>query len=198
MMRRTRRIITTVVIAAFAAAGIILTVPFNTVSYQASEVYQVNEVRQESYTSSESYVSVEPCEKEETVFNDSPYSVPNGIRVPFLVSAPDTRLVGSYQLPAQGGFYLYSSAGKILYEQIGVKGDIDIPLARGEYEALLREGLAWKDKIYVKLVLKWPARCEATKYREVTNTREIPVTVEKERTVTKYRNISLWELIFRN
>jgi hypothetical protein len=196
MLRRTRRIIAIVVAAVFVLACAILAIPFNCVPYEVVEVYQVTEVRQESYVDTESYVITEPCEKEQMVFNDTPYSVPSGTRVPFSVTEANTRLTGSFQLPAQGGFYLYLSAGKIAYEQIGAKGDIDIQLPKGEYEALLREGVAWKDKVYLKLMLKWPALCEVTKYKEVTKTRDIPVTAESQRTVTRYKNASLWEIYF--
>jgi hypothetical protein len=196
MLRRTRRVIATVLFGAFVLVCIIFTVPFASVPYEEVEPYQVTGVRQESYLDTESYVVTEPCEKEQMVFNDTPYSVPGGTRVPFSVTEANTRLTGSFQLPAQGGFYLYLSAGKIAYEQIGAKGDIDIPLPKGEYEALLREGLSWKDKIYLKLNLKWPALCEVTRYREVTKTRDIPVTTERHRTVTRYKNASLWEMYF--
>jgi len=193
-----KRIVIIGVSAAVALTCIILAIPFNTVSYYTVETYEDPETRQEPYTVTESYISLETCEREEVIFEGTPYSVPHGISVPFSVAKANTRLVGSFKLPAPGGFYLYSSAGKILYEQLSAHGEVDISLKEGEYKAMVREMASWEERIYLNLKLKWTEPEEVTKYREITKYREVPVTVEKERTVTKYKKASFWQMIFGN
>ena len=128
---------------------------------------------------------------------DEPYSVPFGISIPFSVVKADTRLVGSYQLPAAGGFYLYSSTGRILYEQLGDRGSIEIPLSAGNYSVLVRERASWQERISIDLRLKWTEQMEVTKYREVTKFREVPVIIEKERVITSDNRVSLWQVFFK-
>ena len=141
---------------------------------------------------------MEICEREESVYDGTPYSVPEGISAPFSITKTDTRLVGRFELPAPGGFYVYSSAGKIVYEQLGTQGNVDIYLPKDDYEALLRERVSWEERVYLNLKLQWTEQCEVTRHREVTKYREVPVTVEKQRTVTEYKKASLWEVIFGN
>lgn len=196
MGRSGKRITIIVVSAAIILTCIIFAIPFNTVPFYTVEIYQDTEIKQEPYTVTESYVSLEVYEREETIFEGSPYSVPLGISVPFHVAKPDTRLVGNFKLPATGGFYLYSSSGKILYEQLGSQGDVDISLTEGEYKAILRERVSWEERVYLNLKLKWTEPGEVTKYREITKYREVPVIVERQQTVTNYRKASFWEIIF--
>lgn len=177
---------------------IIFAIPFNTVSYYTIEAYYDTEVKQEPYVATESYVSKELAEKTETLYDGTPYSVPHGIRVPFSITKPDTKLLGSFELPASGGFYIYASAGRIVYEQLGERGNIDISLPKGEYEALLRERVMWNERVNLRLILKWTEMEEVTKHKEVTKYREVPTLVEKQRTVTNYKKASFWEIIFGN
>lgn len=190
------RIIIMAVSAAIVLTGIVFAIPFKTVPYDTVETYEDTETKQESYTVTEAYMSREMCQREEIVFEDTPYSVPQGISVPFSVAKPDTRLVGSFKLPASGGFYIYSSTGKILYEQRGDQGDIDISLPEDRYNVVVREGVSWGGRVSIDLRLKWTESGEVTRYREVTKYREIPVTIEKQRTVTSYKKASLWGIVF--
>ena len=191
-----RRIIIIAVSAAIVLICIIFAIPFNTVSYYTTETYYDTEVKREPYMTTESYVSKELCEKEETLFDGTPYSVPHGIRVSFSTTQANTKLIGSFELPAPGGFYVYASAGKIVYELLGERGNIEISLPEGDYEAVLRERVSWEKQVYLNLVLKWTELEEVTKYKEVTKYREVPTLVEKQRTVTNYRKASFWEMIF--
>ena len=104
-----KRIIIIAVGAAVVLVCIIFSIPFNTVSYPEVETYQYTDFQQEPYETTERYVSVEMVEKEETIFDDTPYSVPLGISVPFSITSADARLVGRFELPAPGGFYIYSA-----------------------------------------------------------------------------------------
>ena len=61
-----------------------------------------------------------------------------------------------------------------MYEQLGERGNIEVSLPEGEYEALLRERVSWEEKVYLKLKVKWPELAEVTKYREVAKYREVP------------------------
>lgn len=177
---------------------IIFAIPMVKVPVNTVEKYQETGVKQVPYTVNETYVTTEVVDKVEVLYNGTPYSVPYGISVPFSITKPGTRLVGSFRLPAPGGFYLYGTSGKILYEKLAQHGDINLSLPNGEYEALVREGTAWGEQLSFNLKLQWSEPEEITRYKEITNTREEPYTVEKERTVTSYEKISVWKKIFSN
>jgi len=191
-----RKVMVIAVVGVIVLVVIIFSIPFNIVPYRTIEIYQDIEMKQEPYVDTESYVSLEICEREEPVYDGTPYSVPEGISAPFSVTQADTRLVGRFELPAPGGFYVYSSAGKIVYEQLGTQGNVDIYLPKGDYKALLRERVSWEERVSLNLKLQWTELCEVTRHREVTKYREVPVTVEKQRTVTECKKVSLWEVIF--
>jgi hypothetical protein len=89
-----------------------------------------------------------------------------------------------------------SSDLKILYEQLGQRGDFQISLPKGEYTVILRDSRIWGKPVFLSLIVKWTELGEVTKYREVTKNREVPVQVEKQRPTTRYKKTSLWDFIF--
>jgi len=135
-------------------------------------------------------------EREKTIYEGEPYSTPGGTTVSFAVATEQARLTGSFKLPAPGGFYLYSSAGRIIYEQLGTEGVVDIPLTGGEYRVLLREGVFWGGNMRLSLKLRWTETVEAASSGEISGYCGKPVVVEKQRTVTRYKRASLWQTIF--
>ena len=191
-----RKIIIIGIISAIVLTCIVFAIPFITLPYYTIETYKDTEIEQEPYTVTEAYKELQMREKEEIIFQGTPHSVPYGISIPFSVSKADARLVGSFELPAPGGFYLYSSSGNILYELLGDRGHIDIPLPEGKYSVLVRERVLWQGQITIDLRLKWTEQVEVTKYKEVTKYRDIPVIKEKQQTVTNYKKVSLWNTIF--
>jgi len=94
------KIIIIIVSAVIVLTCTIFTIPFNTVPYSRIETYHDTEIKQEPYIATESYVVQEMLEREETIYADTPYSVPLGIRVPFKITHASTMLVGSFKLPA--------------------------------------------------------------------------------------------------
>ena len=196
MENRGRKIGIIALCTVIVLTGIIFTIPFNTVSYEVMETYYDTEIRQEPYIAKEPYSSKELVDKQETIFNDTPYSVPYGVTVPLSITKSKVELVGHFELPGSGGIRIHVPSGQILYEQLGQRGDFQISLAKGEYTAVLRDSMVWGKPVRLTLTVKWTELEEVTKYREVTKTREVPVQVEKQRSVTKYRKASLWELIF--
>lgn len=184
------------VIAAIIIACIIFSIPILTVPCSTIEIYTDTEMRKEPYTATEPSISYETRQREKVILQDTPYSVPDGISVSFSVTEADSRLDGSFRLPADGGFYLYSSTGAILYEQLSSAGAIDIPLDKGTYKVTVRERVLWGERMNIDLRLKWTEEEEVTEYGEVTKYHEIPVTVEKQRTVTGTRKSSIWGIIF--
>ena len=198
LKRNNRRIIIITVIAAIILICIIFSIPFNTVELDTIETYQDTEIKKEPYVATESYVALETHEIENTIYDCTSKSVYSGLSVPFSVTQADSRLVGSFELPSPGDFYVYSSADNEVYEKLGTKGDIDISLPKGEYRALLRERTYAGKPLYLNLKVKWAEKAEVTKNREVTKYREVTVEVEKQRTVTEYGKVSFWEIIFKN
>lgn len=191
-----KRVVTIGLSSAIVLTCIVFAIPLKTVPYQSIETYYDTEMKREPYVADERYVTEELREKSETLFDGSPYSVPSGINIPVSIDKANAQLVGSFELPAPGGFYIYSSSGRIIYEKLGKRGTFEISLPEGEYEALLRENVMWGEQVYLRLIVKWTELEEVTKYTKVTKYREVPVQVEKQRTVTKYRKASLWKLLF--
>jgi hypothetical protein len=105
-------------------------------------------------------------------------------------------LVGEFNCSIPGGFYVYSSTGRIVYEMLESKGDFQISLLPGSYKARFRENVVWGEKVYMRLAIEWTEAEEVTKYKETVASREIPVQTEKQRIVTTTEKKSVWQLIF--
>jgi len=191
-----RKLVTIGLGSAMALTCIVFAIPLKTVPYQTVETYYATEMKQESYVTDEPYVVKELCEKAETLFDGFSYSVPAGINISLSIDKPNAQLAASFELPAPGGLYIYSSSGHIIYERLGKQGAFEISLPEGEYRVLLHESLIWGEQAYMRLTVKWTELEEVTKYKEATRYREVPVQVEKQRTVTKHKKASIWELIF--
>lgn len=183
------------VIGAVVLICILFAIPFRTVPYPVVETYEDIEIRWEPCQVPEAQPAA-VVEREVTVYEGEPYSTPNGITVSFAVAAEQARLAGNFRLPAPGGFYLYSSTGRIIYEQLGTEGVVDIPLASGEYRVLLREGVFWGGNMRLSLKLRWTEVLGAADSGEISGYCGKPVTVEKQHTVTRYKKASLWQTIF--
>ena len=197
MMENSRgRIITIAIISVIVLFVIVASIPIITASYETMETYYETGVKQEPYTTQESYIVKELVDKQETVFNGSPFTVPNGITVPVSITKSEAQLSGHFELPGGGGIRIQLPSNKILYEQLGQRGDFQIPLSKGDYTVVLRDSYIWGTPATLSLIVKWTEPGDVTKYREVTKNREVPVQVEKQRPATKYKNVSLWELIF--
>ena len=184
-------IITTLVLIA-----IVFALPLRTISTETIETYYVTEMKQEAYSVSEPYITEEIYEKTE-VFADGFYKVvPSGIIIPFNIDKPNAQLVGQFENPIPGSFAIITSANRILWEALGSRSDIDLPLSQGKYLARFLESAMWGEDCYIYLEMKWTEVQEVTKYKEITKYREVPVQVEKQRTVVKQYRISIWEQIF--
>lgn len=175
---------------------ILFTIPLISASYDVEETYHDTEIKQETYVAKEPYITKELVDKQETIFNDRPFSVPFGTNVPVSITKPSAELICHFELPGRGGIRIHTASGKIVYEQLGQRGDFQVSLPQGEYTVVLRDSMVWGKPVYLSLTLKWTEAGEVTKYREITKNREVPVQVEKQRSVTRYKKASLWELIF--
>lgn len=189
----------TSVIAAATAGAVALmciffAIPWKTVSYEVLENYQDIEVVWGPCEVPGARAPIGMVEREEVVYEGVVYSTPGGLTVPFSVTGSNARLVGSFRLPAPGGLYLYTATGRIVYEQLGTDGEVDIQLPPGDYRVLLREGVFWGGNARLSLRLKWtePGEVETG----ISGYCGKPVVVEKQRTVIKYRKASLWQTIF--
>ncbi|MBL7061893.1 MAG: hypothetical protein ISS54_04070 [Dehalococcoidia bacterium] len=184
------------IIAAFVLIAIVFALPLKVISTETIETYYVTEMKQEAYSVSEPYVTEEVHEKTE-VFADGFYKViPSGIIIPFNIDKPDAQLVGKFENPIPGSFAIITSANRILWETLGSRSDIDLPLSQGKYLARFRENVMWGEDCYIYLAMKWTEVQEVTKYKEITKYREVPVQVEKQRTIVKQDRISIWKQIF--
>ena len=196
METNTRKLITIGLGSVIVLICILFAIPLKTVPYQTIETYYETEMKRESYVVNEPYVTEELREKSKIIFDGLCVVVPKGVDIPVDIDKPNTLLVGSFENPIPGAFRIYSSAGHIIYEELGAQGTFEIPLPEGKYKAQFRESVMWGKQVYIRLTMEWTELEEVTKYKEVTKYREVPVEVEKQRTVTKYEKVSIWGSIF--
>jgi len=190
------RTIVIVIISILILFCIVAAIPFITVSYEIEKTYYETGVKQETYTVKEPYIAKEMVDKQETIFNGNPTTVPYGITVPVIISKDDSLLVGHFELPGSGAIRVQSASNKTIYEQLGQQGNFQIPLTKGEYTVVLRDSRIWGQPARLSVMVKWTEMGEAAKYLEVTKTRDVPDQVAKKRQVTKSKKASLWEIIF--
>jgi hypothetical protein len=196
MRIRVARLVATILIFLIIVTFIIFAIPLKEVQKQTIETYFDTEIRKETYMVKEPYVEKEPLKKSVPIFDGESVVVPGGVDVPFSIDKPNTMLVGEFNCSIPGGFYVYSSTGRIVYEILGAKGDFEVSLLPGSYKAKFRENVMWGEKVYMRLVMEWTEVEEVTKYKEAVASREIPVQTEKQRIVTTTEKKSIWQLIF--
>ena len=184
------------ILAVFVLVAIIFTLPLKAVPIEITEADYAVEKRQEPYVVSEPYVTEEVRQKTR-VFADGLYTVvPNGIVIPFYIDKPEARLVGEFQNSIPGSFTIFDRFNHIVWERLGSRGTVDLPLPPGQYEAKFRENLMWGEDCYIYLAMVWPEVEQVTRYREVIKYREVPFQAENHTTIMKQDKISLWEHIF--
>jgi hypothetical protein len=196
MRIRVARLVATILIFLIIVTCIVFAIPLKEVQKQTIETYFDTEIRKETYMVREPYVEKELLKKSVSVFDGESVVVPGGVDVPFRIDKPDTMLVGEFNCSIPGGFYVYSSTGRIVYEMLESKGDFQISLLPGSYKARFRENVVWGEKVYMRLAIEWTEAEEVTKYKETVASREIPVQTEKQRIVTTTEKKSIWQLIF--
>jgi hypothetical protein len=184
------------VIAGLVLVAVIFALPVKTITTETVESYYVTELRRELYTETEPYITEEMQEKTRVIADGFYTSVPLGITIPFTVDEPGARLVGSFDNPFTGSFVITALPSHIVWEKLGSRGDIDVPLEQGDYRAKFQENIMWGQDCRIYLAMQWLETREVTQYREVTNYRDVPVQVEKQRTVTGQEKISIWKHLF--
>lgn len=190
------RIITIIVCGIILVFCVIAAIPFITLSYEIMETYHESGIKQEPYIAKESYIEKELIEKQELIFIGTPLTVPSGITIHFEITKSTAELVGHFELPGSGGIRIELPSKTIVYEQLGQRGDFQIPLSKGEYTAVLRDSMVWGKPVYLNLIVKWTEVGDVTKYREVPKYRDVPVQLEQQRPIMKQRKVSLMELLF--
>ena len=191
-----RKLIIIGLVSAILVMCIVFTIPLKTVPYQIIETYYETEMKRESHMVNKPYITEEMQEKSKTLFEGSRLTVPSGVYIPFHINKPSAQLVGSFECTVPGGFYIYSSASRIIFERLGNQGTFEISLPEGEYKARFRENVMWSEQVYIHLTMKWTELGQVTRYKETVEYREVPTQVEKQRTVTKYKKVSMWKFIF--
>jgi len=185
------------IIAAFVLIAIVFALPLKIISTETTETYYVIETKQEAYTVSEPYLTEEVQEKID-VFADGFYKVlPSGITIPFNIDKPDAELVAKFENPISGSFIIITAPRRIIFETYGSRGDINLLIPPGQYQARFQESVMWGEDCYIYLAVKWTETQQVTKYNEITKYREVPVQVEKQRTIVNKDGISIWEQIFK-
>jgi len=185
------------IITALVFIAIIFALPLKVISTETIETYYVTEMQQEAYSVSEPYITEEVYEKTEVFANGFYKVTPGGIVIPFTIDRSDAKLVGNFENPFPGSFVVFNAANRIIWELLGNRGSIDLPLSRGHYRARFQESVMWGQDCYIYLAMQWTETQQVTKYKEITKYQEVPVQVEKQRMIVEQHRISLWAQIFR-
>ncbi len=196
MRIRVARLVATILVFLAAVTCIIFSIPLKEVSKQAVETYMETEIRKETYVVKEPYVEKELRKKSMVFFDGHRTVIPSGVDISFAIDKPNALLVGEFNCPSPGGFYVYTSTGRIIYEVLGNRGNIEVTLPQGSYKAKFRESVLWGIQVYMRLVMEWTEVEEVTKFKETVSYREVPVQTERQRIVTTTEKKSIWQLIF--
>jgi hypothetical protein len=184
------------VCAALALVAIVFSLPLVPVIIENMQTEYATEIKQESYTVTEPYAASEILEKTKVIASGFYMVVPKGVEIPFSVDAADSRLVGRFDNIVPGSFIVFDAASHIIYEILGSRGAIDLPLPKGEYRARFRENLLWGEDCYLSLTIKWTEVEQVTRYREATGYRWILVQVPRYTTTITEGRISVWKHLF--
>ena len=185
------------IITGLVLIAIIFTLPLKVIPAETTETYYVTEIKQEPYTVSEPNMAEEVYENTK-VFADGFYKVvPKGIIIPFYIDKPDAQLVGKFENPIPGSFVIMTATNRIIWETLGSRGTVELPLSPAQYRAKFQENVMWGEDCYIYLAMTWTETQQVTKYKEATKYREVPIQVEKQRTTTKQERISIWEQVFK-
>jgi hypothetical protein len=190
------RLIATILIFLTVVTCIVFAIPLKECTEQTVETYLETEMRSETYVVKEPYIEKELRTKSVVFFDGYETVVPNGVDVPFSIDKPNALVVGEFNCSISGGFYVYSSTNRIIYEMLGSQGAFQISLPPGNYKARFRENVVWGEQVYMHVAMEWTEVEEVTKYTETLQERQVPVQSEKQRIITTTEKKSIWQLIF--
>ena len=196
MQIKVARLVATILIFLITATCIVFAIPLKVVTEQKVETYLETEIRKETYVVKEPYVEKELHTKSVVFFDGYETVVPNGVDIPFSIDKPNALLVGEFNCSISGGFYVYTSTNRIVYEMLGSQGTFQISLLPGNYKARFRENILWGEQVYMRVAMEWTEVEEVTKYKETVQHRDVPVQTERQRIVTTTEKKSIWQLIF--
>ena len=196
MRIKVARLVATILIFLIIATCIVFAIPLKVVTEQKVETYLETEIRKETYVVKEPYVEKELHTKSVVFFDGYETVVPNGVDIPFSIDKPNALLVGEFNCSISGGFYVYTSTNRIVYEMLGSQGTFQISLLPGNYKARFRENILWGEQVYMRVAVEWTEVEEVTKYKETVQHRDVPVQTERQRIVTTTEKKSIWQLIF--
>ena len=118
------------------------------------------------------------------------------MEISFEIDKPDTRLVGQFENTIQGSFTVFDVASHIVWEMLGSRGTIDLPLPQGQYRARFRENLMWGEECYINLVLKWTDTEQVTTYRDVVKYQQTPFTIPNYVKTSRVEKVTVWKYLF--
>jgi len=196
MRIKVARLIATILIFLIIVTCIVFSIPLKDVTVQKVETYLDTSIKKETYVVKEPYVEKELSTKSVVFFDGYATVVPNGVDVPFSIDKSNALLVGEFNCSIPGGFYVYSSTNRIVYEMLGSQGNFRISLLPGNYKARFRENVVWGEQVYIRINMEWTELEEVTKYKESVQQREVPIQTEKQRIITTTDKKSIWQLIF--
>jgi hypothetical protein len=176
--------------------AVIFAIPMKTVTIESTATYNDVEKITEPYTEQEPYIAYSNNANTRILVNGFYKVVPNGTTVPFTIDKPDSRVIGQFENSIPGRFAILGIGDRVIWETMGSRDVIDLPLEPGQYKALFKEDVMWGEDCYIFLTVQWGESEPVIEYKEVTKYREVEVPVEKQKTIESEIRVSLWNYIF--
>jgi hypothetical protein len=176
--------------------SILLAIPVKKVTLQSKVTSSDTEKVIESYTELEPYIAYNDNNSTEILINGFYKVVPNGTIVPFTIENTNSRVIGHFENSIPGRFAILGIGDRVIWETMGSRDIIDLPLKPGEYKAMFKEDVMWGEDCYIFMTVQWGESEPVIEYKEVTKYHEVEIPVEKQDTVEKEVRISTWNYLF--
>lgn len=176
--------------------AIIFAIPIKQVTIETTTSYMDIEKASKPYTDLEPYIAYNNDSNTRVLINGYYQIVPNGTTVPFTIEKANSRIVGHFENSIPGRFAILGIGDRVIWETMGSRDIVDLPLKPGDYKALFKEDVMWGEDCYIFLTAQSGESAPVIEYREVTKYHEVEVEIEKQQVIVDEIRISIWEYLF--
>jgi hypothetical protein len=184
------------ILTALVLIAIIFAIPIKPVTIESTITYTAIEKVSEPYTELEPYIDYSTNNNTRVLINGFFQVVPNGTTVPFTIEKLNSRIIGHFENSIPGRFAILGIGDRVIWETMGSRDVIDLPLKPGDYKALFKEDVMCGEDCFIFLVVQSGESESIIEYTEVTRYREVEIEVEKQEIRENEARISIWEYLF--
>lgn len=184
------------ILTALIVIAILFVIPMKKVTMESTVTYKDIEKVSEPYTELEPYIAYNNDSNTRVLINDFYQVVPNGTMVPFTVEKSNSRIIGHFENSIPGRFAILGIGDRVIWETMGSRDIVDLPLEPGEYKALFKEDVMWGEDCYIFLTVQSGESEPQIEYKEITKYHEIEIEVEKQEIIENTVSTSIWNYIF--